>query len=211
MPRPSLPLCAFAALALTGCHKGDSAPSGASSAAPAAPTPSAAATTHAAPSAAPSAAPAAPAPAAAGGACGFDGVYEAVGYACKGEKKQTFPSFMRWKFTMNGLDGPFEESTLPPLPSCVNGEAWKAACAGTPTVLTLTASAPSTCTPAGCMRSNIKGSGGTACGKMPAPLIWSVVEHTATTLVLTSVEPFKLTTCTSSHKSNPLTVWWQKK
>ncbi len=44
----------------------------------------------------------------------------------------------------------------------MNGEAYKAACAGSPTVLT-------------------------------------------------SVEPFKLTTCTSSHKSNPLTVWWQKK
>ena len=75
---------------------------------------------------------------------------------------------------------------------------------------TLTPNGVEQCTPANCLHApRGKPSGG--CGKAPgAPLVWSIVEQTPSSMVLTSMEPFSLTTCTSTGKSNPLTVWWQK-
>jgi hypothetical protein len=216
MIRMSLRACGLGALVLVSCDKSDGAPSAPSASAP----PSARA---AAPSAPPPAAasspdtlPAAEAGAAAatqggGAACGRDGTYEAVAYACKGEKKQSFPGFIHWKFTMNGTDAPFTESTSPPMPKCASTQKFEAKCTADPIVLTLTPKGPSACEPANCLGRSANGAAGGQCGKTPDPVMWSVSEQTPTSFVSTSVEPFKITTCTANHKSNPLTVWWQKK
>jgi hypothetical protein len=205
---------AFPLIALAACSKGNGdAPATAGASASAAKAPAGAAPTASAkPAAPPTATATATAADTSPGACGLDGAYLAVGYACKGEAQQPFPSFMQWNFTMSGTNAPFVQTSGPPLPVCALSQVYKATCASSPTVVTLTPAGPSACSPANCaMHKGNKGIDGTACGKTPEPLLWTVVEHTAKTLVLTSVEPFKLTTCTANHKSNPLTVWWQKK
>jgi len=140
----------------------------------------------------------------------MDGSWKAVGYACKGETKHAFPDFLAWTIAVNGADAPFKEQLSPPLPSCTGIQPWKASCTKSPAVLTLSPNGVEQCTPSNCLRApRGKPSGG--CGKVPsAPLVWSIVEQTASSLVLTSMEPFSLTTCSSTGKSNPLTVWWQK-
>jgi hypothetical protein len=148
--------------------------------------------------------------AAEGGACGMDGNWKAVGYACKGETRHAFPDFLSWTLAVNGADAPFKEQFSPPLPTCTGIEPWKASCTKSPAVLTLSPNGVHQCTPSNCLRAP-RGKPKGACGEVPsAPLIWSIVEQTPSSLVLTSMEPFSLTTCTASRKSNPLTVWWQK-
>lgn len=206
-----------AGLALS-CDKGSSneAPAGSASGAPRpSTTPTASATSASSATAAATTSAATPPSsgektAEAGGACGMDGTWRAVEYACKGEKKHVFPPFLVWTVAINGADAPFKEQFSAPAPTCTGVQPWKASCTKNPDVLTLSANAPEQCTPSDCLHApRGKPSGG--CGNVPgAPLIWSITEHTPTSLVLTSMEPFALTTCTSMGKKNPLTVWWQK-
>jgi hypothetical protein len=204
--RPRIALCVLSLASTCGlsCSRGsnDAAPS-------ASPAPSAAART-AAPTSATSAPSATPHVEKGAGACGMDGSWKAVGYACKGETKHAFPDFLSWTLAVSGADAPFKEQFSAPLPSCVGVQPWKASCTKSPAVLTLAPNGPHQCTPGNCLHAP-RGKPSGACGKVPTePLIWSIVEQTPSSLVLTSMEPFSLTTCTSTGKSNPLTVWWQK-
>jgi len=204
----SLSLACAASGSACGKGGGDAAPSASTPAPP--PHASEGVKAPAPPSAPPSAAPAPTARAAEGGGCGMDGSWHAVAYSCKGEAKQAFPAFLSWTLAVNGADAPFKEQFSPPLPSCTGVQPWKASCTKSPAVLTLAPNGVHQCTPSNCLHAP-RGKPSGACGTVPtAPLIWSIVEQTPTSMVLTSMEPFSLTTCTSTGKSNPLTVWWQK-
>ncbi len=209
-PSTRLALCLLSLASASGlsCNRssGDAAPS--ASAAPR-PPPSAAVKAPA-PKSAPTATPPAPSGADEGAGCGMDGSWKAVGYACKGESKHPFPDFLAWSLAVSGADAPFKEQLSPPLPSCTGIQPWKASCTKSPAVLTLAPNGKEQCTPSNCLHAP-RGKPHGGCGEVPsAPLVWSIVEQTPTSMVLKSMEPFNLTTCTSSKKSNPLTVWWQK-
>ncbi len=203
-----LTFCVLSLVSTSGLSCNRSSNDAAPSASPA-PRPSSAATVKT-PTSATSATPPTERGAAEGGACGMDGSWKAVGYACKGETKHAFPDFLSWTLAVTGADAPFKEQFSAPLPTCSGIQPWKASCTKSPAVLTLAPNGAHQCTPSNCLHAP-RGRPSGACGTVPtAPLIWSIVEQTPTSIVLTSMEPFSLTTCTSTKKSNPLTVWWQK-